>query len=218
MKKSLNIKIIFTLLSVLILLISFYSNCFASSEEATVLTVPDFSSYRKNIDGYDYVVEYIIYNNDSSYYSYELNFLYFSEDPHISLSKSGNSNSYTNFYKDMYKIPRGKKAWEHINDIQKIEGMRQQLSSLDNLKEYVYFNNIDYSNYEFRYNYILQNSSGDRLFPLPPTVLAPILEEAPLEEVIKEIVEILPIVLITIVGLISLKKGLNLLSTVLHNS
>lgn len=61
--------------------------------------------------------------------------------------------------------------------------------------------------------------SGNAVFYQPPqVVLTPIMKEAPLVEVMKEILEILPIVLMTIVGLISLRKGLQLLSTVLHHS
>lgn len=52
----------------------------------------------------------------------------------------------------------------------------------------------------------------------PQRVLVPIMKEAPLVEVIKEVLEILPVILMTIVGLISLRKGLQLLSKVLHNS
>lgn len=62
----------------------------------------------------------------------------------------------------------------------------------------------------------LSNSS---FFQQPPVgVLAPIVEEVPLEETIKEIVGILPIVLITLVGLIGLRKGLALLSQTLHKA
>lgn len=57
------------------------------------------------------------------------------------------------------------------------------------------------------------------VFPkTPQRVLVPIMKEAPLVEVIKEVLEIIPVVLVTIVGLISLRKGLQLLSKVLHNS
>lgn len=61
--------------------------------------------------------------------------------------------------------------------------------------------------------------AGNSGFTTPPQgILAPIVETTPLEEVIKEILGILPIVLITIVGLISLRKALQLLSAVLHRS
>ena len=62
--------------------------------------------------------------------------------------------------------------------------------------------------------------SGNVVFcqPLEEMILAPIMEKTPLEEVMREILGILPVVLITIVGLISLRKGLQLLSTVLHRS
>lgn len=67
--------------------------------------------------------------------------------------------------------------------------------------------------------YIVSKTSDDLVFQAPPgVILAPIVEETPLEGVMKEIVEILPIVIVTIVGLIGLRKGLQLLSKVLHNS
>lgn len=63
------------------------------------------------------------------------------------------------------------------------------------------------------------NSLTEQVFPVPlQGILAPIVAEAPLAEVMKEILEILPVILMTIVGLISLRKGLQLLSTVLHRS
>ena len=72
------------------------------------------------------------------------------------------------------------------------------------------------SNVEFSSFTRLAGNSG---FPLPlKEVLAPIVRETPLEEAMKEIVEILPVILLTIVGLISLSKGLRLLSTVFHRS
>lgn len=55
------------------------------------------------------------------------------------------------------------------------------------------------------------------LTPLP-LVLAPIMEVTPMEGVLQEIVEILPIVLMIIVGLIGLRKALQMLSVVLHRS
>ena len=71
--------------------------------------------------------------------------------------------------------------------------------------------------------YAEQLNSDEDFFFNPPTVkatgiLAPIVQDSPLEEVMKEIIVILPIVLMTIVGLIGLRKALAFLSTVLHRS
>lgn len=68
-------------------------------------------------------------------------------------------------------------------------------------------------------NFTMYYDNGE-VFYQPPEglILAPIVEETPLEEVMKEIVTVLPVVLVTIVGLISLRKGLRVLSTVLHRS
>lgn len=68
-----------------------------------------------------------------------------------------------------------------------------------------------------------QLSSGEDFFYNPPKVeiqgtLALIMQETPLEGVLTEIVEILPIVLMTIVGLIGLRKALAMLLTVLRQS
>lgn len=61
--------------------------------------------------------------------------------------------------------------------------------------------------------------SGNAVFYQPPqVVLTPIMKETPLEEVMKEILGILPVILVIIVGLISLRKALRLLSKVLHRS
>lgn len=77
------------------------------------------------------------------------------------------------------------------------------------------------------------NMLTNKVFPQPPVeeppveeetpvvvekTLAPIMETTPLEEVMKEILGILPVILMIIVGLISLRKALRLLSRVLHRS
>lgn len=74
-------------------------------------------------------------------------------------------------------------------------------------------NNIIFSNFS------LKDKQGSVVFqPTPAVVLAPIAQEAPLEGTVQEIVGILPIVLITLVGLIGLRKGLALLSQTLHKA
>lgn len=68
-------------------------------------------------------------------------------------------------------------------------------------------------------NFTLKDKQGNVVFqPTPAVVLAPIAQEAPLEGTVQEIVGILPIVLITLVGLIGLRKGLALLSQTLHKA
>ena len=66
------------------------------------------------------------------------------------------------------------------------------------------------------------NPSGELVFQGPPQqgegILVLIVQETPLEGILQEIVEILPIVLVTIVGLISLRKGLAFLLRTLHQS
>ena len=66
------------------------------------------------------------------------------------------------------------------------------------------------------------NGPGD-FFYNPPIVeatgiLAPIYQKTPLEETLQEVVMILPVILMTIVGLIGLRKALKFLSKVLHRS
>ena len=59
----------------------------------------------------------------------------------------------------------------------------------------------------------------DQVFPVPPKgILAPLYKGANMAQVMKEILEILPVIMIIIVGLISLRKGLSFLSTVLHRA
>ena len=53
---------------------------------------------------------------------------------------------------------------------------------------------------------------------VPAGTLAPIYQKIPLKGVLQEIVMILPVVLMTIVGLIGLRKALSFLSKVLHRS
>lgn len=64
--------------------------------------------------------------------------------------------------------------------------------------------------------------NGKLVFQKTPAVaqvvLAPIAQQAPLEGTVQEIVGILPIVLITLIGLIGLRKGLALLSQTLHKA
>lgn len=73
-------------------------------------------------------------------------------------------------------------------------------------------------------NYDVLDKKGEVVFQKTPVpaqdqaILVPIVQEAPLEETTKEIMGILPIVLITLVGLIGLRKGLALLSQTLHKA
>ena len=71
-------------------------------------------------------------------------------------------------------------------------------------------------------NYDVLDQNGKVVFQKTPVgvqpTLAPIVQQVPLEETIKEIVGILPIVLIILVGLIGLRKALALLSQTLHNA
>ena len=84
---------------------------------------------------------------------------------------------------------------------------------------YTEANKIIYSSFDVK-----QQGTEELVFQKTPvekaleTTLAPIVQEAPLEETIKEIVGILPIVLIIVVGLIGLRKGLALLSQTLHRA
>ena len=67
-----------------------------------------------------------------------------------------------------------------------------------------------------------KENEGELVFQKTPvgvqSTLAPIVQEAPLEGTVQEIVGILPIVLITLIGLIGLRKGLALLSQTLHKA
>lgn len=79
---------------------------------------------------------------------------------------------------------------------------------------------IDCSSNLLKYKDSLLNVE-DGFFLTVPTAsgtLAPIVQETSLEGVLQEIVEILPIVLVIIVGLIGLRKALAMLSKVLHQS
>ena len=73
-------------------------------------------------------------------------------------------------------------------------------------------------------NYDVLDKKGEVVFQKTPVpaqnqaILVPIVQEAPLEETTKEIMGILPIVLITLVGLIGLRKGLALLLQTLHKA
>ena len=70
-------------------------------------------------------------------------------------------------------------------------------------------------------NYVVKDRKTGEVFTLPPQVtgtLAPIYQRITLEEVLQEILAILPITLMTIVGLIGLRKALSLLFKVLRRS
>ena len=71
-------------------------------------------------------------------------------------------------------------------------------------------------------NYDVLDEKGEVVFQKTPvgvqSTLAPIVQEAPLEGTVQEIVGILPIVLITLIGLIGLRKVLALLSQTLHKA
>ena len=73
----------------------------------------------------------------------------------------------------------------------------------------------------FKYNQTeLQEiiDGNESFFLSRQAVLVPIMEKAPLATVLKEIIVILPVILMTIVGLIGLRKALKFLSTALHRS
>lgn len=62
------------------------------------------------------------------------------------------------------------------------------------------------------------NAGSDDFFLNRQEILVPIMEKAPLAKVMEEILEILPVVLMTIVGLIGLRKALKFLLMALRRS
>ena len=206
MKNRLKIISIFTL--VLAIVISFTSSCFAAGASEP------FASIVVNGDKYDLYFEYM----DMDYGSLDLdtydNYVKFSTDasnyPYKLVSNCGNTG-----------FSRTGKLYTFNLDITTKKGTLRW-GSTDIFDGYKYaccdVDDIVYSTFD-----IYSKENEDELvFQKTPvgvqSTLVPIVQEAPLEGVIQEIVGILPIVLITLVGLIGLRKGLALLSQILHKA
>ena len=89
----------------------------------------------------------------------------------------------------------------------------QQEYSFSGTTDKIIYSCLDLSSYKNELNGTEDFFSN----PLPVT-LAPVVEKTHLEEVLTEILKILPVVLLTLVGLIGLRKALAMLSTLLRRS
>lgn len=70
---------------------------------------------------------------------------------------------------------------------------------------------LKYSSFPIYYN------DGSLFFPLTPLKrMAPIVAQVEMGEIMKEIIKILPLILVVVVSLVGLRKALKMLSTLLH--
>ena len=231
--------------TILLILLTSLGLLFVMSSNCSASTVPDFSEYVLENDGY-----IVYYNTNSNIYkllvfrnlSSTLPAFDFSDvtlgssvyyGDGVGFSGTGKEitsqegtrlmfytkPSSTGFYR--YDLVDGiwTLAYEKTGDSWRFS----QTVSPDFLNNIV---SINFDLYSVGNN-ALYDGGSSLVFQKPPVgeipvvverTLAPIMEKTPLEEVMKEILGILPVILMTIVGLISLRKALQLLSRALHRS
>ena len=216
MKRKLKIMSVFAL--VLAITISFASSCFASETENVnsktidiyynnkVYTI-DYSYLSGSADYVGNYNKYVVLEMNSDGYIYYLALLTFDDEIIVTEASDGKLG-----------IPGGLKYVQLTYD-EDVDNFSSG-SALKNYESSIVYRDVKAT--ILSSNYDVKNSDGNVVFQVPPavaqTTLAPIIQEAPLEETTGEIVKIIPIVLIILVGLIGLRKGLALLSQTLHKA
>lgn len=222
-----KLKFISIIALILAIIISLTSSCFA---DETDLNYIEHNGNKINLSGTDGHPCFIIYSKNTNRYIYFG--MWVGEDTQLSGSKywcseddenyiiggSYNNKAFNDYCFLIYNIESGET--ENTLKAEDIEGT----STISNDGSLLVSFNKDnfiavYRTTELYSDNTYTQVSNSSFFQQPPVgVLAPIVEEAPLGETIKEIVGILPIVLIILVGLIGLRKGLALLSQTLHKA
>ena len=217
-----KLKIISIIALVLAIMISFTSSCFASSIEGSSVTYNEEGGVDFVFNGTTYNCDFSssAYSNDKvfrNYYFYYnekagVGYLVFVDADLLFVTDTGNySIKYTNcdLVKNQY-VGISFFVTEKEGIVTSSLMFSDSGSGIDSVDQIV-FSSCD-----------ILNSDGEVVFQKTPvgvqSTLVPIVQQAPLEETTKEIVGILPIVLIILVGLIGLRKGLALLSQTLHKA
>lgn len=200
-----KLKIVSILFAFFIIVVNQVNFCYADSTP----TVPE--SYQ---ECFNYAVEYLNNNNLGSY----VDFLIMNE---TSQEKIGFYFFYNGYKCNSSSVEQNgmiNSSYTLIIEFKNkdISTMSTAINKYDDSFVYCYgyLANVVYSTFD------IKDSAGNVVFRQAPVVgtLAPIVQETPLEGTVQEIVEVLPIVLIILVGLISLRKALALLSQILHQA
>ena len=192
-------KFVYIVLFILLFMILFSIKIFAVINpnsfvyENNVYTIPE-----ETCKNYSY---YLLYRmNSSDYYPYRF---FVSETPIIYDIESGIIKGKSIVFSSGRTI---EDAVSHTFDYVENENAYISSSSLGN--NILLFSNAD-----------ILDANGEVVFQHPlVTNLAPIVKGVETEKALEEVVLILPIILLIIVGLIGLRKGLRMLSTVLRQS
>ena len=192
-------KVVYIVLFILLLMILFSVQTFAVIEpnsfiyEDNVYTIPD-----ETCQNYSYYLLYKI--NSSDAYPYRF---FVSETPIIYDIDNG--------------IIKGKSiVFSTGRTIE--DAVSATFNYIENENAFVSGGGLD-TNILLYSNADILNGSGEVVFQRPlVTALAPIVKEVETEKTLEEVVLILPIILLTLVGLIGLRKALRMLSTVLRQS
>ena len=194
-----KLKIISVIALILAIAISFTSSCFATETNEDIISSTNAKSYYEvameyaENNGYD-VVDYLICS-----------------DGHVYLFTKG----YTCYVEG--DLIFAEKAYIFEFKGEPVSGTAPIIKNSSG--RYTFSSNIIFSSFD-----VMLMGNEELVFQRTPvegnlsTTLAPIVQEAPLEETMTEIVKILPIILIILVGLIGLRKGLALLSQTLQKA
>ena len=211
-----KLKIVSIIALILAIAISFTSSCFAAEAENTTTIDITYNNKVYTIDysylsgSADYVGnynKYVVLEMNSDGYIYYLALLTFDDEIIVTEASDGKLG-----------IPGGLKYVQLTYD-EDVDNFSSG-SALKNYESSIVYRDVKAT--ILSSNYDVKNSDGNVVFQVPPavaqTTLAPIIQEAPMEETMTEIVKILPIILIILVGLIGLRKGLALLSQTLQKA
>ena len=192
-------KFLFIIFIILFMFMTLSSQCFAEIKpnsfvyNGTVYTIPE-----DTCQNYSY---FMIYYNEGSFNCYRF---FVSDSPIILDYENGK------ILGQDITFTLGSTITETISKpITREKTGEQNSVSAGGMEEYVFlYSNVD-----------LLDSNGDLVFQEPPqSSLAPIVEGVETEKTLEEVVLILPIILLTLVGLIGLRKALRMLSMVLRQS
>lgn len=153
-----KIKILFILIFSLLLLLCINNKSMASDE--TILNVPELPTVEGK-EGY-YQISVMSYNGTY----YQLWIYLVSQNVDIKINADGSSSSFSGYYPYVYFLFSPYTRWESSgwSSTGKYQSSSGSFGSLDNNKEYVYLDMVDYSDYTLSGKYILR-AGGQQLFP-----------------------------------------------------
>lgn len=173
-----------------------------------VLTIPD--ELYQNIINSEYYNSYemIFVNNSNT--CYDVFFIEHDEDLYFYITDSGNISSNKSF--NCVHL-----TYSH-DDLSLLGTFEGENIYVDNWRNNVSSSDSTYDLYLKNVSLYTDVNKTDFFLKAPVGTLAPIVKKVETEKTLEEVVLILPIILLTLVGLIGLRKALRMLSTVLSQS